>query len=57
MGRPSKLTDKQWAEIEKRLLAGESQGKLAKEFKVARSAISDRFSDRLKSVKTVALTN
>ena len=54
MGRPSKLTPKQWAEIERRLLAGESQGALAKEFKVARSAISDRFSDRLKSIKGVA---
>jgi hypothetical protein len=43
-GRPSKLSDKQWAEIQKRLLNGEKAGALAKEFNVARSTISDKFS-------------
>lgn len=54
MGRPSKLTDRQWEEIGKRLLAGEKAAKLAKEFGVARATISERFSDSVRNVKTVA---
>jgi hypothetical protein len=54
MGRPSKLSAKQWQEIEKRLLAGESQGKLAREFGISRSVITGRFSARLSTIKDVA---
>lgn len=54
MGRPSKLTEKQWAEIGKRLLAGETAGKLAKEFKVGRSTITDRFSGINGNIKDIA---
>lgn len=54
MGRPSKLTDRQWSNVEKRLLAGESQGALAKEYKISKAAIQKRFSGRLETVKTVA---
>lgn len=54
MGRPSKLTEQQWAEIGKRLLAGESQGSLAKEFGVSKAAIQKRFSGRIETVKAVA---
>lgn len=54
MARPSKLTDVQWEQIEKRLLMGESLSSLAKEFKISKSVISGRFSNRLKNVKDVA---
>ena len=54
MGRPSKLTDKQWAEIQKRLLAGEKAADLAREFKVSKTRISERFSERNGTVKAVA---
>lgn len=54
MARPSKLTDAQWHEIEKRMLAGEKAAALAKEFKVDRSTISQRLSPGVKNVKVVA---
>ena len=44
MGRRSKLTEKQWAEIDKRLRAGEKIRPLAREFDVAESCIRDKFS-------------
>lgn len=54
MGRPSKLTDKQWESIGSRLLAGEKPADLAREFGVSRAVISSRFSKRNETVKTVA---
>lgn len=55
MGRPSKLTEKQWAEIERRHLAGESIRALAKAFKVAESTIRDRgISAQATEIKDVA---
>lgn len=54
MGRPSKLTDAQWEQIGKRLLAGETAFALAKEFGVDRAAITRRFSQRNATVKAVA---
>lgn len=54
MARNSKLTDKQWAEIERRLTLGESTSALAREFKVGKSTISERFSERTKRVKATA---
>lgn len=54
MARPSKLTDKQWEAIGKRLLDGESNAALAREFKISPAAISIRFSKRTEQVKTVA---
>lgn len=54
MGRPSKLNDKQRAEIERRLLAGEKPAALAKEFKVSRSSISRGFSQNVQNVQNVA---
>ncbi|NKI68947.1 Hin recombinase [Collimonas pratensis] len=54
MGRPSKLTDAQWEQIGKRLLANESASSLAREFGVSKGAISIRFSKRIETVKTVA---
>ena len=54
MGRPSKLTERQWEDIGKRLIAGEKPAKLAREFKVSPATISERFSKRTETVKTVA---
>lgn len=54
MGRNSKLTDKQWESIGKRLLNGESAASLAREFGVSKGAISQRFSKRTEKIKTVA---
>lgn len=54
MGRKSKLTEKQWESIGKRLLDGESARGLASEFGVAESAIRKRFSARTKEIKNVA---
>lgn len=54
MGRPSKLTEAQWDEIGARLLNGESVRELAAEFGVGKSAISERFSGRNRTIRTVA---
>lgn len=54
MGRKSKLTDRQWEQIGKRLLDGESGRALAKEFSVSEAAIRARFSARNSEIKTVA---
>lgn len=54
MGRPSKLTPKQWEQIGKRLLSGEKASALAKEFRISQTAISMRFSKANEKVKTVA---
>lgn len=54
MGRPSKLTDKQWEQIGRRIVAGEKASALAKEFKVSRTTISERFSESVGKVKDVA---
>lgn len=54
MGRPSKLTDAQWERIGKRLLAGESNAALAREFNISKANISGRFSKRTETVKNVA---
>jgi hypothetical protein len=54
MARPSKLSDKQWADVERRLLAGEIPAALAKEYGIDRAAITRKFSQQLRNVKTVA---
>lgn len=54
MGRKSKLTDRQWEQIGKRLLEGEKGRALAKEFGVSESAIRLRFSAQVAEIKTVA---
>lgn len=53
MSRTSKLSEKQWLEIERRLEAGESVRALAREFKISPSAISARFSEQQKKIKKV----
>lgn len=54
MGRKSKLTDKQWEEIRKRLLMGDKASALAREYGVGVSRISERFSAKINELKTVA---
>lgn len=54
MGRPSKLTEKQWAEIEKRLLEGESRRAVAAKFGVSEAAIRKRLGAQVEQIKTVA---
>lgn len=54
MGRPSKLTEAQWALIQKRMLDGESRRALAKEFGLAESTIRERLSAQVAEIKDVA---
>lgn len=54
MGRPSKLSDKQWEEVGRRLLAGEKPADLCREFKVSPPTLSRRFAKRTETIKTVA---
>lgn len=54
MGRKSKLTEKQWDEVIRRNLAGESISKLAAEFEVSRSAMTEKISARVSGIKDVA---
>lgn len=54
MGRKSKLSDRQWENIGKRLLAGEKASALAREYKVSPTSISEKFSERTKRVKATA---
>lgn len=54
MGRKSSLTEKQWGEIETRLLAGESGTALAKEFGISYNGIKKHFGSHVKDIKDVA---
>lgn len=54
MGRKSSLTEKQWSEIERRLLAGEKGRVLAREFDISEAAIRKRCGAQNKQVKDVA---
>ena len=54
MGRPSSLTASQWAEAGRMLASGDSYSKVAKHFKVGKSTLVGRFSDRLETIKDVA---
>ena len=54
MGRPSKLTEKQWQEIDARLLKGEPGRSLAREYDVSEATIRKRFGAHHKQIKTVA---
>lgn len=54
MGRPSKLTEKQWLSIAQRMASGESVRSLAREFKVSESTIRERLSAQTEKVKSVA---
>ena len=56
MGRPSKLTDKQWGEIGRRLASGEPTNALAREYKVSKATVSEQCSvislvDQMKGIQ------
>jgi hypothetical protein len=53
MARKSPLTDKQWSDIERRLLNGESANSLAKEFGISEGAIRKRFGAKVRTIKEV----
>lgn len=53
MGRPSKLTEAKWDELQRRLLVGEKASALAKEYGVSKSAISKRTTQPVEKVKAV----
>lgn len=53
MARKSPLTEKQWADIEKRYVTGESARGLAKEYGITDTAIRKRFGSQSKEIKQV----
>lgn len=54
MGRKSKLTPEQWAEVERRLLEGESRRAVGRDFGVSDSAIKEHFDGKVKTLREVA---
>lgn len=54
MGRPSKLTLDQWAEIERRLASGEKAADLAREYKISQTRISERISKVSEIIRNTA---
>lgn len=54
MARRSKLSDKQWEEIQRRNLEGESLRSLAREFGIGESSARERISAQTAQIKTVA---
>lgn len=54
MARPSKLSPEQWAEIERRLAAGEGASALAREFGVNPSQVTRRVTQQSQKVREVA---
>lgn len=55
MARPSKLTESQWQEIERRLIEGAGVRALGKEYGISPGQISKRFPNSVsKSIQTVA---
>lgn len=60
MGRPSKLTARQWGEVQRRLLAGETARALGREFGISEAGIRKKFganqtlSAQSSQVRTVA---
>ena len=55
MGRPSKLDQRQWAEIGRRLAAGERMADLSKEFKISMTTLKERFSKRVSVIREAAV--
>lgn len=54
MARKSKLSEDQWAEIERRMLAGESARSIAKDFKISEAGIRAHSCARVETIKVVA---
>lgn len=54
MARKSKLNDTQWADVERRMIEGESVRSLAREYGVSETAIRQRKSSHVAEIKSVA---
>lgn len=54
MGRKSALSEKQWSEIQRRLLDGEAGRVLSREFGISEAAIRKRLGAQCAQIKTVA---
>lgn len=54
MGRKSKLTEKQWAEVEHRLLHGESRRAVARDYGISEAAVREKLSARVEQTKAIA---
>ena len=54
MARPSVITDKQWKDIEARVLNGESMRAIAREYNVSEGVIRKRINTQTKPVKEIA---
>lgn len=55
MGRPSRLSPREWDTIAWRLLSGEPLSALAREFGISKSAVSQRLADQVSACRRVAL--
>ena len=53
-GRPSKLTNRQWGDIGRRLAKGETAADLSREFKIGKARISERFAGKAENIKALA---
>jgi hypothetical protein len=54
MGRPSKLTEAQWLDVERRHLEGVSIRQLARDFGISPARVSERISKRVTAQKILA---
>lgn len=54
VGRKSKLTPEQWAEIERRLIEGESRRAIGREFGISEAAIREKLAGPVDEIKDVA---
>lgn len=54
MGRKSKLTPAQWAEVERRLLEGESRKAVGRDFGISDSSIKQHTDGKIKTLREVA---
>jgi hypothetical protein len=54
MGRKSKLTPAQWAEVERRLLEGEPRRAVGRDFGISDSAIKERMDGKITTLRSVA---
>lgn len=54
MGRPSKLSEKQWHDVEAMVLAGKPLRSIAKQFGISESSIRGRLSAQIAETKAVA---
>lgn len=54
MARKGSLTQKQWNDIEKRLIAGEKRRPIAREYGISEAAIRKHFGSQITDIKSIA---